>query len=194
MTEKQVIIGVTGGLASGKSITADAFVAKGAVRIDADGIAHELLKENDRIKKEVVDLFGESVLSGGEVDRRKLAGEVFSDKGKLESLCRVLHPEIISRIQEEVSLHPGKIIVVDAPLLVEVGLNEYVDIVVVVTASHETQVARAMDRGVSQEEAESIILSQMPLPEKEKFADYVINNDGKKEKIKEGVERIWQKI
>jgi len=190
----QKIIGVTGSLATGKTTVSDMFAAMGAVKVDADEIAHKLLLEDDRIKAEVVELLGSDVLTGGEIDRRKLAGKVFFDNEKLGELCRILHPEILRRIKEQAERFPEETVVVDAPLLIEARLNDYVDIVVVVTAGYETQTKRAQDRGISEEEAGNIIDNQMPLSEKVKFADYVIDNDGDMEAIKEGVDRIWQRM
>jgi len=190
-----VIIGVTGGLATGKTTVADMFAAKGAVKIDADEITHRLLEENSETSREVIDLFGEDILDRtGRIDRRKLAGKVFFSKQRLEALCRVLHPVIIRRIKEQVERFPESIIVIDAPLLIESRLHEYVDVVVVVTAAERTQIERAKDRGISQEEAENIINNQMPLSEKVKSADYIIDSNTNLDTIKEGVDKIWQKM
>lgn len=188
------IIGVTGGLATGKTTVADMFAAKGALKVDADDIAHELLEEDVDIRRKVIDLFGDDILSGGRIDRRKLAEKVFSDRKKLDDLCGVLHPGIIRRIKEEVERSENPVIVIDAPLLIEAGLHDYVDIVVVVTAQGATQIERARGRGISKEEARRIIDSQMPLLEKTEYADHIIENDTDMETMKEGVEKIWQKM
>ncbi|MFC1548434.1 dephospho-CoA kinase [Candidatus Omnitrophota bacterium] len=189
-------IGVTGGLATGKTTVADMFAAKGADKIDADEIAHQLLDENEDIRFKVIDFFGEDILAGSAIDRRKLAGKVFSDKENLNALCRIMHPAIIFNIKEQVEKSKRDTIVIDAPLLIEAGLHEYVDIVVVVTAEPDTQIKRATGRGIPEEEARRIIDNQMALSEKAKFADYLIdNNDGKDlGKIKEGVDEIWQEM
>ena len=180
-------------MATGKTTVADIFVEKGAIKIDADKLAHQILRDSDKIKEEVVGLFGEGILSDGEIDRRKLADKVFSDKNELDKLCNLLHPEIIKRIKEEINKNEDSIIIVDAPLLIETGLHEIMDLVIVVNARKDLQVKRATDRGITTEEAENIIQNQMPFEEKKKFADYVIDNDGNINVIKEGVERIWQK-
>ena len=106
----------------------------------------------------------------------------------------ILHPPIIERIKKLAKTNEAEIIVIDAPLLIETGLNVFVDIVVVVTALEETLIERAVCRGISPEEAKNILKSQMKLCDKIKFADFVIENDGKIEKIKEGVEKIWQSL
>ncbi|RKY41315.1 MAG: dephospho-CoA kinase [Candidatus Makaraimicrobium thalassicum] len=192
--KKKIIIGITGGLATGKTTVADMFAGRGAVKIDADEIAHGLLKEDGEIRRKVIDIFGDDILTDGGIDRRKLAGKVFFDREKMDSLCRVLHPAIIRSVKEQAGRIPERIVVVDAPLLVETRLHDYVDIVVVVTAGEKTQLRRATDRGISEEEAGNIIDKQMPLPEKAKFADYIIDSDMDMRAVKEGVDRIWKKI
>ncbi len=189
-----MIIGVTGGLASGKTTVTDMFVAKGALKIDADEIAHDLLRKNEKIRREVLDTFGDEILSGGQIDRGKLAKETFSDKNNLKKLCGIMHPEIIRIIKERVGAAAKSVVIIDAPLLVEVGLHEFVDMVIVVTANRQTQLKRAIERGISKEEGISIMDNQLPLAEKAKIADYVIDNETDMEETKEGVERIWQKI
>ncbi len=170
------------------------FCAMGAGKIDADEIAHRLLRENGEIKRKVTDVFGEDILTSGEIDRRKLAGKVFFGREKLDSLCRIMHPAITRSIKEQAERLKEPVVVVDAPLLIEAGLHDYVDIVVVVAAGYETCVKRATDRGISEEEAGKIIDSQMPLSEKAKFADYIIDNDKDLNTVKEGVKEIWKKI
>ena len=190
---KKKIIGITGSLATGKTLAADIFVSLGAERIDADRIAHSLLEEDEEVKTGLVEAFGEGILSGSEIDRKKLREAVFLDKEKLKKLSEVTHPVIIERIKKEAASSSKEVVVIDAPLLIEAGLHDYVDIVVVISSSEETQIKRALERGLTEEEARRIIKNQMPLDEKKKFADYVIDNDEEKEKVKEGVKKIWQK-
>ncbi|MFQ5953153.1 MAG: dephospho-CoA kinase [Candidatus Omnitrophota bacterium] len=188
------VIGVTGGLATGKTTVVDMFVAKGAVKIDADVVSHRLLLEDEDIKRKVTKVFGDDIVVNGEIDRRKLAEKVFFDKEGLEYLDRILHPAIIGRIKEEIKRNKDKVVVLDAPLLVETDLQDIVDIVVVVFCDHETQIKRAADRGISEHEAKSIIAMQMPMTEKVKFADFTIDNSNEEMKAaKEGVDKIWQK-
>ncbi len=190
------LIGVTGGLATGKTTVSDMFVAKGAEKIDADEISHRLLEEDENIQFKVVDIFGKKILSQGKIDRRKLGEEVFHDKLKLSTLCRIMHPTIIFRIKERAERSKMEKVVIDAPLLIEAGLNEYVDVVVVVTADVDTQVKRATCRGIPKGEARRIIDCQMALTEKARFADYIIDNSDDKDlnEIKKGVNKIWQEM
>lgn len=192
--KKRLIIGVTGGYAAGKTTVADLFVEKGAVKIDADEIAHILLRENDDLRAKIIELFGDDIITDGEIDRRKLAMEVFSDRQKLDMLSGVLHPEIVRVIKEQTGRIEKGVIVIDAPLLIEVGMQDFVDKIVVVSAEHATCINRAVKRGVSEEEAESRKNSQLPTSEKAKFADYMIYNDTDLKRTQKGVDKIWEKM
>jgi dephospho-CoA kinase len=194
VVKKKKIIGVTGGLATGKSTVTDLFAALGAVRVDADAISHDILENDEKVKTRVKELFGEGILTGGRIDRKKLARAVFFDKDELGRLCEVMHPVIIERIRREVAHAGDNVVVIDAPLLVEAGMAGEVDVLVVVTADADTQIDRAVRRGMEREEAARVIDSQMPLSQKAEQADHIICNEGEIEKIKEGVDRIWQKI
>jgi len=191
---KRTIIGVTGGFASGKTTISDMFVKKGARKIDADEIAHKILREDDRVKQKLIKLFDTDILDDGEINKKKLAKKVFCDSKKLEELCRLTHPMIIDRIKKEAARFPGSTLVIDAPLLIEAGLRNYADIVVLIRAGTDICVKRALSRGISSEEARNIINNQMPLSEKVKFADYIIDNDMNLNVAKKGVDRIWEKI
>jgi len=190
----KTVIGVTGALASGKTTVANMFVSLGAFKIDADAIAHDLLREEE-IKDRVVAAFGGDIMAEGEVDRTALAGAVFSDGEKLETLNGILHPGIIRRIREEMAVCEAPVIVIDAPLLIEAGMHDEVDIVVVVASGYATQIKRAKERGMPEGTAKMIIDRQMPLSKKKGFADYMIENDEGTDKnvIKEGVEGIWKR-
>ena len=120
--------------------------------------------------------------------------EVFLNNDKLDALSGILHPLIIQRIKDQIARREEGIVVIDAPLLIEADLQGSVDIVVVVKADRRIQIQRAISRGFSEEEALNIIEKQMPLSEKEKFADFVIDNNGDIKITKEGVDRIWQKM
>jgi len=192
---KRKVIGITGGLATGKTTIADMFVEKGAVKIDADEISHRLLEKDADIRSKVAKLFGEEMLNGGAIDRKKLGDTVFFDKKKLDQLSNILHPAIIRCIKDEIKHYGDQVVVLDAPLLIETGLEDIVDILIVVFTDYETQVKRAANRGISGQEAKNIIAMQMPLTEKVKFADFIIDNSSEDMKTtKEGVDKIWQKV
>lgn len=189
-----LVVGLTGGLATGKSTAAEMFSALGARIIDADKIAHDLLTGDARIKKAVIDLFGEEIVRNGDIFRKKLADKVFSSKKDLEMLCNLLHPEIISKIKEQIDRSVENIVIVDAPLLIESGLNASVDVVIVVASSKEKQFENAARGGISREEAENILKNQISVSEKIKSADYVIENNENLCDMKKGVDEIWKKL
>lgn len=192
--KKRVIIGITGSLASGKTTVADMFKAKGACKIDADAICHKLLREDTRVKKAVRDFFGKDTVKKGQIDRPKLAEKVFGNKKRLKILSEILHPRIVFDIKKKVNQSSGRVVIIDAPLLIEAGLHEYVDIVIAVTAKRATQIKRALARGMPQIRAREIIKSQMPLAEKIKFANYIIDTETGIKTVKKGVNEIWKKI
>jgi len=191
--KKKTVIGITGGLASGKTLVADLFEKMGAHKIDADKISHELLSD-EGIKNEIVELLGNRILSNGEIDRRKVSAIVFFDEKSLKGLCRILHPAILKRIKTETERSAKEVVVVDAPLLFEEDLQEDVDQVIVVTATREKQIERAVRRGITEEEAVKIIKNQLSIEEKIRRADHVIDSDEDIESIKKGVVEIWQKM
>ena len=192
--KKKIVVGITGGLACGKTTAAGMLAGKGAFVIDADKIAHRLLKEDARVKKRIINAFGRHILKDKEIDRVKLRREIFADKRKLERLNRIMHPLIVERIEEEIARHRGGVLVIDAPLLLEAGTTKLVDIVVLVEAGVEERIERAAKRGISESEAKRIIKHQMPFDEKFKLADFVINNKGHIKNAKEGVGKLWKRI
>ena len=208
-----LIIGLTGNLASGKTTVAKIFQKLGAKVLDADKIAHRLLKRGQPCFQPVVRHFGKDILIGGEIDRRKLAQIVFNDAKELRALNKIVHPKVIQEIRKEIFNHSKfnqthdsitgstakkntiKAIVVEAALLIESGLNELVDVVVVVKASRSLQVKRAVDNlKITEAEALKRIKMQMNIKEKLKIADIVIDNRGNLNQTKQQVEDIWQRL
>jgi dephospho-CoA kinase len=176
-----LLIGLTGGIASGKSKISLFLKSQGAIIIDADDIARHVVEPLSSAWKKIVDLWGKDVLrSDQSLDRQKLASIVFSNKDELEKLNNITHPEIIREIKERISMAPsGSLIVLDAPLLIEAGLFEIVDYVWLVSVTEVTQIKRLMERdGLSTEEAQKRIAVQMPLEEKKKYAHVIIDNNG----------------
>ncbi len=192
--ERRLVVGLTGGLASGKSTAAEMFSALGAKIIDADKIAHDILVDDARIKKAVIDLFGEEITQNGEIHRKKLAEKVFNNKKNLEMLCNLLHPEIISKIKNQIERNVENIVIVDAPLLIESNLADSMDVVIVVARGEEKQIENAARRGISRREAESILQNQISILEKIRSADYVIENNENLCDMKKGVDEIWKKL
>ncbi|MBF0217071.1 MAG: dephospho-CoA kinase [Candidatus Omnitrophica bacterium] len=191
---KKIIIGVTGTFSSGKTSVAEMILAMGASRkVDADKIGHKLLAERSVIRR-VTDVFGNGVLSGERIDRKKLGKIVFSDKKKLGFLNDIMHPLILGRIKEEVDSVPRGAVVIDAPLLIETKLDKLADIVVVVLTDDDIAAKRAILKGFTKKEIDGVRSHQLTLPEKLKAADFIIDNNGGIDKTKEGVNELWKKV
>jgi dephospho-CoA kinase len=177
-----IMIGLTGGIASGKSLVARIFRDLGAHLIDADAIVHDLLGPDHPAAAEVIAHFGSGICGADTgVDRRKLGEIVFNDRAEREWLNRCLHPKVFevyaARVRQVRDRQPDAVVVLDAALLIETGYHKYMDCVVVVDADEEQQLERLMTRdGFTREQALARIRSQMPLSEKRLHADYVIDN------------------
>jgi dephospho-CoA kinase len=182
-----LMIGLTGGIASGKSVVARVFRDLGAHLIDADKIVHDLLEPDQPAWQEVLDHFGAGIrLPNGAIDRRKLGEIVFNDREEREWLNQCLHPRVYQvyagQVKHLCDRQPDCIVVLDAALLIETGHHRRMDKVVVVYADEEQQLKRLRERdGFTREQAEARIRSQMPLNEKKMHADYVIDNTGSRE-------------
>ncbi|KAK6127397.1 hypothetical protein DH2020_038857 [Rehmannia glutinosa] len=184
------IVGLTGGIGSGKSTVSNLFKAHGIPVVDADVVARNVLKKGTGGWRKVVAAFGDEILlASGEVDRPKLGQIVFSDPDKRQLLNRLLAPYISSGIFLEVFklwMKGCKIIVLDVPLLFEAKMDKWTKPIIVVWADPETQLQRLMARdGTTVEEAESRINAQMPLDLKRTGADIVIDNSGSLEDLHE---------
>ena len=182
-----ILIGLTGSLGSGKSTVAGMFARQGAYVIDADAVVHEQLRPTGKAYKKVVKTFGKDILSGKDIDRRKLADIVFRNEHKLKQLTSIVHPIAFKEVQARIKSlkRDAKIfmIVVDAPLLIEAGWHRWMDYIVVVKASKEVQVSRLMtQRKMTRPEILRRMKSQLPIKQKINMADIVIdNNKGLKE-------------
>ncbi len=176
------VIGVTGSFGSGKSTVAGMFRRRGAPVFDADQEIQALLAGRGAATaaRAVVKAFGRGILSSGFIDRLKLAALVFDDQQQLKVLTDILHPFVRRRALEFLRRHKAEnLLVMDVPLLIESGWNRLVDVVVVVKASRRQQLERLRRRsGMTRTQALKRIRLQMPLREKIKFADYVVDNSG----------------
>lgn len=194
------VIGLTGNIASGKSVVASMFRELGAVVIDADQVARLVVEPGQPAWKEIVERFGKEVLNpDGTINRSRLGEIVFRDEEKREELNRITHPRIIERIKEIIEKYRkegAKIVIIEAALIVEKGgMKPIIDNLIVVTADEETQMRRLTQMvGLSQEDALLRIKSQMPTSEKIKHATYVIDNSGGLEETREQVKKVWEMI
>jgi dephospho-CoA kinase len=194
-------VGLTGGLASGKSTVAAFFRELGAFHVDADRIAHELLAPGGAAERDVIGRFGARILGAdGAIDRKALAAIVFTDPRALADLNALVHPrvraEISRRIAEnESGASPAPVALVDAALLVENGIHHDLDALVVVSCNEETQIARAVARGgLTAGEAAARVGAQAPLAQKLAAADFVIDNEGATHETKRQVRGVWDEL
>jgi dephospho-CoA kinase len=191
-----IIVGLTGSVGTGKSTVTNFFRELGAYIIDWDELAREVTCPHLRAWKEIVEYFGKDCLNEDlTINRQKLAEMVFPDKEKVAKLNQIVHPKVFEedeRITNEIkSLDPDALIIKDIPLLFELTRPIFVDKTVVVSASEQAQLRRLEEKGMSREDAQNRIKSQLPLGEKIKSADFVINNDGPLEETKKQVEEIY---
>ena len=195
-----VIIGVTGSIGTGKTTVSGMFRRMGAVVIDADEISHQLIYPGKAAWKKVVSAFGKTVLRRDHfIDRKILGRKVFSDRRLLKKLSGIIHPLVYKEIRGKIAKikrsDPSAIVVVDVPLLLESGGQKQVDKVIVVTAPRSIQLARACGKfGIGRSEVSRRIKAQMPLKEKVKAADFVIDNGGSLVSTAKQSRAIWKKL
>jgi len=175
------LVGLTGGIATGKSTVAGIFKRYGATVIDDDALAREVVEPGKPAWREIVKTFGKAVINPDRtLNRQALGTKVFGHPGRLRQLERIIHPRVAReqiRLTKQAALNdPRAIVIYDVPLLFEAGIDKRVDAIIVVTADRETQIARLKKRnGLSRTEALRRIKSQMPLAEKRRLADYTID-------------------
>jgi dephospho-CoA kinase len=189
------VLGLTGGIGSGKSVVAQMFARLGAVVIDADQLAREVVEPGQPALREIATTFGPDVLlPDGRLDRPKLAGIIFADPAERAKLDAITHPRIRARMDEEIKARrsgPG-ILIVDIPLLYENDRTHSVERVIVVWVDPQTQLRRIRQRdGLSADAARQRIAAQMPLEAKRARADHVIDNSGTREDTRRQVEAIY---
>lgn len=207
-----VFVGLTGGIASGKSTVASLLAARGAIVVDADRVAHELLEPGTGVHRAVVERFGPGIVSDdpaeppGTIDRRALAAVVFGSPEARKDLEAIVHPgvwyEVASRVDEAVEAEEAdgilRVVVLDAPLLVETlpdrGRALGLQALIVVSATVEDQVARSLGLGRTDEEVRARIAAQAPAEQKLAAADYVIDNRGTLDDLERSVDTLWRDL
>jgi dephospho-CoA kinase len=189
-----LLVGLTGGIGSGKSTVARMLSGRGAVVLDADVLARDAVEPGAPGFEAVRARFGEAVVApDGSLDRRALASIVFSDDDARADLEAIVHPLVRRGIAEAVAAHADtdEVVVVDSPLLIETGAHEGFPVVMLVTAPTETRVARLVARGMSEHDVRARIAAQMPLADKLAHADVVIDNEGAEADLEAQVDRLW---
>jgi len=196
----RLLLGVTGGIASGKSTVAEMLEELGAPMVDLDVIARQVVEPGKPAFDEIVDYFGKQVLQeDGYIDRKKLSAIVFSDFEKRKKLESFTHPRIneekATQVNEIAERAPGSIIQVAVPLLIELNLQYVFHKILVVHIPPEMQIDRLAERdGISKEEAATILKAQLPIDEKVGYADFVIHNDKTPEETRKQVEELWETL
>lgn len=192
------IVGLTGGIGSGKSTVSAMLARRGAVVIDADAIVHELQRSGTPVFDEIVEAFGPDVVGAdGELDRPKLASIVFADPSKRDKLTSIVWPRVGERVVAGIAEAPeDAIVVLDVPLMAETpqGSRRNAQKVIVVDASKEAQLQHLAQKGVSPDQAESRMAAQASRVQRLKIADHVITNDGDLQELEKQVDDLWRTL
>ena len=192
------IIGLTGGIGSGKSTVSEMLRELGAAVVDADAGARAVVEPGQPALAEIREAFGDEVLGpDGGLDRERLATLVFADEDARSRLNAITHPRVREWMAEQVQAAVAagqEIVVLDIPLMYESGLEGGVESVVVVWSPPETQVERAVARGMNEADARARVAAQMPIDEKRARADHVVDNSGSLEDTRRQVERLWGEL
>ncbi len=190
-----LLVGLTGGIGSGKSTVSRMLEERGAVVFDADALARVAVEPGTPGHDAVVERFGADVMGpGGELDREALASVVFADPAARRDLEAIVHPEVRRLLAEgcEAYGETDRVVVFSAPLLVETGMHTAFEVLVLVSAPADLQVERLLrERGMSEAQARARIAAQAPLEDKAAVADVIIDNDGPVEELEQQVDELW---
>jgi dephospho-CoA kinase len=193
-----LLVGLTGGIGSGKSTVARLLEKRGAVVFDADLLAREAVEPGTPGHAAVIERFGADVLApGGELDREALASIVFADPAARRDLEQIVHPEVRRLFAEgsEAYRDTDRVVVFSAPLLVETGMHTAFEVLVVVSATIATQIERLMrQRGMSEPSIRARIDAQAPLEDKAAAADFLVDNEGSLGELERQVEQLWNDL
>lgn len=191
-----MVLGITGGVATGKTTVAKMFERLGVFVLSADDIANELIEPKKLCWKKIIKHFGRDILkSDNTIDKYKLGEIIFSNRNKRKILNSITHPEIIKEIKRKLNSAPSRCwIILEAPLLIEANALDLVSKIIVVTADRKTQIKRLNNKGITRDKAEKIIDSQMGIRKKIKYADYVINNNSTLKNTEKQVKEILNDI
>jgi dephospho-CoA kinase len=195
-----LIIGITGGLGTGKTTVAGELKKKGCAVLEADLLAKEARKKGTTTYERIVKEFGVEILGPGKnIDRKKLADKAFRNRAGINKLCGIIHPYVCYRIRKTIKdlkkRNFKKPVIIDAPLLIEAGLEKEIDVLIVVRSYVKNQIARSTKGlGITAEHARRRIKAQMPLSKKGKMADFIIDNNGTKAQLNKKVDRLWKEL
>ena len=190
-----LLVGLTGGIGSGKSTVARMLEERGAVVFDADALARRAVEPGSSGYRAVVERFGANVLApGGELDREALASIVFADAAARRDLEAIVHPEVRRLFGKGTDEYAStdRVVVFSAPLIVETGMHTAFEVLVVVSTGVQTQIERLLrDRGMSEDAIRARIAAQAPLEDKAAVADVLIDNEGSLEELERQVDQVW---
>jgi len=192
-----LLVGLTGGIGAGKSTVSGMLARRGAVILDADAFAREAVRSGTEGFRRVVERFGKGVVGpNGELDRPKLAAIVFNDPPALSDLEAIVHPEVRRMIADGLTtnLDGDAVVVLVNPLLIEMGTHRDCDVVVVVSVSPETQVTRSVARGMTEDDVRARLAAQLPLEDRARQADVLIDNEGSFEELESQVDQLWSRL
>ncbi len=195
-------VGLTGGIACGKSFVSQLLADKGAIIIDLDQVAREIVQPGRAAWSDIISVFGKNIIDqGGNIKRKELGQVVFNDEKLRHKLNEITHSRIIQNVQKEMDKfynnpkNKGKVLVIMAPLLIESGMDKMVDKIIVIICKEEIQKKRLMLRDkINEEESLKRIRAQLPLEEKAKYADFIIDNSYNPEHTSEKVNEIWNRL
>jgi dephospho-CoA kinase len=192
-----LLVGLTGGIGSGKSTVSRLLAEHGAVVLDADAFAREAVGTGTEGLDRVVQRFGSDVLGpDGELDRSKLAAIVFADEGARRDLESIVHPFVRQAIADGITENASsdRVVVLVNPLLIEMGTHRDCDVVIVVSAEPDTQVARSVASGMDEADVRARMAAQLPLDERARHADVVLDNEGTIEELARRVDELWPEL
>jgi dephospho-CoA kinase len=192
-----LLVGLTGGIGSGKSTVSRMLEERGAVVLDADAFARAAVVSGSPGLRSVVARFGPDVLTpDGDLDRPKLASIVFADPQALSDLEAIVHPEVRRMFADgiEENLDGDRVVVLVNPLLIEMGTHRDCDVVVVISTSSETQIARSVARGMIEADVRARMAAQLPLEERARIADVLIDNEGTFADLEREVDVLWRQL
>ena len=187
------VVGLTGGIGSGKSLAAQYFSELGAIVIDADQLARSVIERGTEGFDEVILRFGDSVLKNGDIDRVKLGQIIFEDAQAKKDLENIIHPRIREEFEEAVaSLNPGQVLVYEIPLLVETNAANRFDFIITVESDEQLRRERLRSRGMFHSDIEKRMASQATEVQRRAVADCVITNNSTEDELQRQVENVWE--
>ncbi len=192
-----VTLGITGGLGSGKSSACQRLKEKGAVIFDADKIAKEILQTVPEVQEKIAEVFSEAIIKNGVVDNQKLAAIAFSNEENQSSLNNIIHPFVIEEFEKERESMQNRegLLVIDAPLIFESGLDSHLDYTVLIYATYKLRIARAIRRGnLSRDQILKRMDLQMPEEAKRELASFIVENNGSIEHLYEEIDKLYNEL